>query len=367
MYNHFGVEFEQDPHKLCKGADFSVLDMLYEGKRAYFGDYHCHAATGGSSDGKTTLENWLHGLKELKMDFAGIMDHRQVRHLYLDEFDPEYFLYGTEAGFFIAENPDRFPHYIMMFPERDSLYNVLSAFPDVFAFNGDKTNGPAFDYLTVPKARFLEVIDAVKKENGVFIHAHPKQVIQSEDPSDYYFGDGTVIETGYCYIYPYINNPSTLANYRLFTDMLNLGYKVYNTSTNDSHTMPMSFALNAVYTDKKEGAAFVNALREGAVNSGYIALKMSMDGNVMGKTVKYKDGMKLYIKIDDVHSCRFDKESDYRLEIVTDKGVAYAERITVPYKVALEVEANRRFYRAVVIKESDGGPAAIGNAIWIEK
>ncbi len=367
MKEHFGVSFEDDPHAVRKNADFSALEALYAGKKAYYGDYHCHSNSGGSSDGKTTLENWLHGMKELKLDFVGIMDHRQVRHMYLDAFDPEYFLYGSEPlADCTVSAPHLISHYIMIFPKRDSLEKVLSAFPDVFRFTGDREAGPSFEYLPMTRERFEEVLAAVKDEGGAVVHAHPKQVMQSENLADYYYGEGSVIETGYCYIYPYINNPETLANYRLFTDMLNAGYKIYNAATNDSHTMPMSFALNTVYSDKKWGPSYVECLKRGDVTAGYIGIKMEAGGKAVGSTVKYRDGMTLCISAGDCHPCRFDASDSYRLEVVTDKGIAYSERITFPFKLALEVKKDRKFYRAVIIRESDGAPAAIGNPIWIE-
>ncbi len=57
---HFVPDFtvENDIHTVVDSPDFSKLDKLYEGRRAYYGDYHDHGATGGTSDGKTTLEDW---------------------------------------------------------------------------------------------------------------------------------------------------------------------------------------------------------------------------------------------------------------------------------------------------------------------
>ena len=128
----------------------------------------------------------------------------------------------------------------------------------------------------------------------------------------------------------------------------------------------MSFALNAVYSEKKWGPSFVEYLIKGDVTAGHVAIKMSVGSTPMGSTAKYEEGMKLYIKIDDVHPARFDKDDTYRIDIMSDKGLAYSEKITVPYKIALNVE-DRRFYRAVVIRESDGAPVGISNPIWLEK
>ncbi len=358
-----GLEFENDKHTVCDNISYEPLDGLYTGRTAYYGDFHCHTNSGGTSDGKLAPSSWLAGMKELKIDFMGIMDHKQVRHLYLDEFDPEFFIYGTEPGGRWTE-PELSFHYLMIFPHRDSLLNVLKAFPDVYNFNGTVEDG-TYSYNKIERKRFFEVVKYVQKLGGVVVHAHPKQVMKSDNIDDYYFGDGSVIEIIYTKNPPTISNQATKNNYKLWMDMLERGYKVINTATNDSHYNPTIISLNTVYSDRKQGSAYVEYLKSGDLNSGYIGIKMSIDSTPVGSTVKYKPGMKLYIKLEDAHSFRFDKSENYRLDILTDKGVAFSGKIDFPYKIALSVE-KRKFYRAVIIRESDGAPAAIGNPIWLE-
>jgi len=366
MAEHLEMVFEEDPHTVAENADFSALDKLYEGRKVYYGDFHSHANTGGSSDGKATLKDWLHAMKELKMDFSGIMDHRQVMHMYLEDFDPEYFLYGTEpwVGF---EDKGLSCHYLMVFPEREALGRVLHKFPDVYEFTGETDVGPSFKYKKTTQARFLEICQAVKEEGGVVIHPHPRQVMQSEDIQDYYFGEGCYIESIYAYNFPYVNNIHSLENYQLWVDLLNSGRKVYTSATNDAHGLPGSYALNAVYSEKKWGPAYTEYLVKGDVNAGYMGIKMSVDSTPVGSTVKYREGMKLYVKLGDVHPCRFDKDDTYRIDVMTDKGLAYSEKVNLPYSLALNVEKGRKYYRVVIIRESDGGPAAIGNPVFIEE
>ena len=45
-----------DPHTVIVSPDFTALDEMYEGRTAYYGDYHVHSDSGGTSDGKTTPE-----------------------------------------------------------------------------------------------------------------------------------------------------------------------------------------------------------------------------------------------------------------------------------------------------------------------
>lgn len=356
------IVFAADPHKVVSAPDFSALDKLYAGRKAYYGDFHCHSNSGGNSDGHTTPEEWLKAMKELQIDFIGLMDHRQVRHMYLDSFDPEYFVYGSEPGGYWNE-PHLDFHYIMIVPEADALVRVLEQFPDVFEFTGG-TEG-TFVYKRIEKARFFELIKAVEAEGGVVVHAHPKQVMQSDDPMDYYFGDGTVLETIYVCGTTEILNKDTIVNYKLWTELLDRGCKVINTATHDCHGTPGNYALNTVYSDRKNGTAYMQYLKKGDLNAGGIGIRMSIDAHPVGSTISYTPGSRLYLKLEDAHPAHYDEKETYRLEIITDRGIAYSSSISLPFRTAIEVQ-ERKFYRAVIIRESDGAPAAIGNPIWLK-
>jgi len=360
-------EWEQDLHTTVENPDFSQLDALYEGRKAYYGDYHAHAATGGRSDGTGSLQLWKAAMDRDKVDFAGIMDHRQVRHMYLDAFDPKYFLYGTEPAIILPElGPGATPHYLMLFQSREDLADkILTKFPEEYKFTG----GPEgfFEYKKVTLERFREIAKAVLDADGAFVHAHPKQVLQSDNWENYYYGERTAIEI----IYAVNANPVlckyTIDNYKLWLDMLKNGKHVFNTATTDAHEKPSRIlkGINTVYTEKRWGPLFVKKLREGDLNSGFMGIKMSIDSLPVGSESQYRDGMKLYIRIDDIHP-KLKTNDEYRVDVITDKGLAYSAPLTPGFSLALNVQ-KRAFYRAEVIKESDGTPAAIGNPIWLDK
>ena len=355
-----GLEFENDIHSTVENADFTALDRLYRGRKAYFGDFHCHTNSGGTSDGRFPPEAWLAGLKEYKMDFVGIMDHKQIRHMYLESFDPEYIVCGSEPGGSWNE-PHLGFHYLMIVPERECLKRVIEKFPDVYEFTGGEEG--TFVYKRIERERFLEIVKAIRSEGGNVIHAHPKQTMKSDDPSDFYFGEGTGIEIIYTKSPFTVANEDTKKNYRLWMDMLDRGFKVINTATSDSHYQTMLLGLNTVYSAEKHGRAYVEYLHRGDINAGFFGIKMCVGGYPMGSTGEYREGMELLIKIEDAHPYRFDKDETYRLDVLSDKGLVYSSVIELPFKVAIKAE-RRRFYRAVVIRESDGAPAAIGNPVW---
>jgi len=354
--------YTPDPHAVIENADFAPLDKLYAGRKVYYGDYHAHAATGGTSDGKTTLADWRKAMDELKIDFAGIMDHRQVRHMYLDDFDPEYFIYGTEPAAGVDE-PKSSPHYLMLFGERDTLENkILNVFPE-YQFTGGIEGH--FIYNKHTYERFTEIVQAVVDAGGAFVHPHPKQVMKSDDPDDYLFVEGTAIETIYAEATDEPLCANTIANYKLWRDLLMMGRKVYNTATSDCHRAPKYDGINAIYAENKHCSDYVKQLRNGDVTAGFFGIKMGIGNSAMGGEAEYADNLNLLIKVEDHHPLRFKDDEEYRIDVITNRGLAYSAPFTFPMSLALKVE-KRKFYRVEIIRESDGSPCAIGNPIWLK-
>ena len=356
--------FENDAHELISSPDFSPLDALYEGRVARYGDYHAHAKTGGTSDGSTTLSEWLEAMKELKMDFVGPMDHRQVRHMYLPEFDPEYFIYGTEpSGQW--HDPHTSCHYLMIFKDRETLAReILEKFPEEYKFTGGIEG--TFEYVRMDRSRFIEIMNAVRAAGGAVVCAHPKQRVESDDPEHFFLGDGTAMDTIYTFGGADQLNKWTIPNYKLWMEMLDRGMKVVNTATSDVHGKPTNMGVNTVYAARKHSEEYVDRLIAGDLNAGYVGIKMSLGGAPVGSTVKYEDGMELLIKVDDPHPLIYKKDEAHRVDVLSDKGlVCSIPLVNDKAEVAIKAE-KRRFYRAVVIRECDGSPAAIGNPIWLE-
>ena len=356
--------FENDPHVIIENPDFAPLDALYEGRVARYGDYHAHSKSGGTSDGHTTPKEWLTAMKELKIDFVGLMDHCQVRHMYLPEFDPEFFIYGTEPSGAWHE-PHTSCHYLMIFKERETLArDILEKFPDVYNFTGGIEG--TFKYIRMDRARFIEICDAVRSAGGAIVNAHPKQQIKSDNVDDFFFGDGTAIEVIYTGGGIDQQNDWTVDNYQLWMEMLDRGMKVYNTATSDVHGKPDNMGLNTVYAARKHCEEYVDRLLAGDLNAGYVGIKMSLGGAPVGSTTSFTDGMELLIKVDDPHPLVYKKDEAHRVDVLSDKGLVCSIPLT-DHKAEVAIKAKkRRFYRAVVIRESDGAPAAIGNPIWIE-
>ena len=103
------------------------LLQLYANRKAFHGEMHDHANSGGTSDGKCTLEQWREQMQQLHMDFAAILDHRQVRHMYLPAWEDGLFIPGTEPGTVIPDSQAsrQDMHYLILLPHRDELEKLL--------------------------------------------------------------------------------------------------------------------------------------------------------------------------------------------------------------------------------------------------
>ncbi len=293
-----------------------------------------------------------------------------MSHMYLDAFDPAYFLYGTEPAAIITDHPKSAPHYLMLFEERDTLKEeILEKLPK-YEFTGGTEGHFAYKHYT--RGEFEDtVVRSVLDAGGAFVHAHPKQVMQSDDPSDYVFADHTAIETIYAENRDNALCDHTIANYRLWRELLNTGAHIYNTATSDCHGKPKNEGINTVYTTERLGKYFVRQLKAGDLNAGFIGIKMCITDEAglcvpVGGEAVYSEGQRLLLKIDDAHPLRYDPNEAYRVDVISGRGLAFSAPLTMPFSLCLQVE-QRKFYRVEVIRERDGSPAAIGNPIWMGK
>ena len=340
--------------------DLLALSALYEGRKLYFGDLHNHAATGGTSDGKRSLEHWKGAMEALKMDFAAILDHRQVRHMYLPEWEDGLFLCGTEPGTRIkdctAENNQM--HYNMLFPSPKELEALLENHPEKYEFTGGVEGHFAYHGFT--REEFCALIDEVKERGGFFVHPHPKQCMKSNDPLDYWFRDETGIEV----FYYDMRHKWSKENYQLWVDLLAAGKRVWACAGEDGHACARDTALTAIYVAEKSSPGFVKVLRGGDFVCGSVAIKMCIGDTAMGGTCSFA-GKRLVVAVEDFHKSVKNPEHTYRLDVITDKGVVNSETIscTEPTYLAFDAE-NVDFYRVEVVNVTQDLRISIGNPIW---
>lgn len=357
----------EDAHKILplNDADFAAMDAYYEGTKAYYGDMHVHTSCGGTSDGSVDMAEWPAQLEKNGIDFVVIVDHRQMRGFFLPEWDEKRFVMGTEPGTNLRElNAPAgmcVIHYNMLFPHKYGLAMVMANFPE-FGFQGDELTGK-YGYPSFTLERFRELTAYVQSIGGMMVHPHPKDLLESDDPLDYYHGEFTHIEA----LYSWYESHWSFKGYELWTEILAKGKRVYVSGGSDSHSEPSSIPFGVFYNREHLAKNFFDQMHAGDYAVGAVGMKMFVDGKPMGSVVEYKDGMKLTLRVDDFFPKMFKDNSAYELRIITDKGIAYSSVYDGKRPQAIELEVQKRaFYRAEIFDLTNCRFVSIGNPIWFD-
>ncbi len=358
-----------DPHEISSDADFSVLDKMYEGCKCYYGDLHVHSNSGGTSDGKTPIEQYVADMDREQLDFVALVDHRQMRGFFLPAWDDERMIIGTEPGTRITDlkacrhNQSEI-HYNMLFPHKYGLAMVLANFPE-FEFHGDELTG-SFKYPRFTVERFQELCRYVESIGGIVVHPHPKTMMASDDPLDYYecFGEHSFIET----LYAGYSSAASARNYDLWVKILAAGKHMYTSAGSDSHGAVTNSAVSSFYTKERRGLTFFNKMKSADFAVGAFGMQMEIDGNPMGSEIEYCEGQVLRLRIGDFFAAAFKENTAYELRVYSDEGLCYASRFNgkYPQQLALKLK-KRRFYRAEVVDVTHSYRIGIGNPIWLDK
>lgn len=364
----WGNEKLDDPHTPCGEEESEEalrwLDCLYSDRSARFGDMHVHTNSGGKSDGKTPLAEFVRQIKALGLDFAAVVDHKQIRHALLPEWDDELLICGTEPGARIVEEGrakrSQVLHYTLIFRRPTDFYRLMEAFPE-YNYTGG-TDGYC-GYPSFTPERFREVIDFVYHLGGTVAHAHPKQQMASDDPLHYYFGDRMPLETVLGHAEAY----STVQNVRLWETLLKMGKRVHTRGDSDTHQQAKNCAITTAYTLHRRACEVLDAVRSGDCTAGCIGIQTAIDCVRMGSHLPWHEGQKLAIRVKDYYRPGMKENTVYCLKVFTDRGLAYASEFdgTQPQVLVLPVE-KRAYYRVEVTNESDGAYVAVSNPIWLD-
>ena len=354
-------------------GDISHLHNSYKDRNPYYGDLHDHCADGlrkedGSyfSDGKREIKDWLPAMDALKMDFQTFLNHKQVYHMYLPQWDDTRFIGGTEPATKILDSKaqDANIHYNLITPDAYSLEQVLMAV-EKYNYTGGRDGLPVnmgrFDYVKFTLAEFQAIIADLKSKGGMFVHPHPKQVMVSDDPLDYWFADYTGIEV----FYEYRDSQNTKDNYKLWTDLLALGKRVWATAGCDLHNMPNGLTPTTVYAQQCKWPVLVSHLAKGDLVCGGVGIRMTVGDTLMGGHTEFA-GKRVVLSVGDFHASLAFADHTYRCDIITDSGVVYSAPITTDMNYfAFDADENARFYRVEIHDEMENYTLiAIGNPIW---
>lgn len=340
-------------------AEKNRLLGLYENRRPFHGELHDHSASGGTSDGKCPFAEWPEKMKAIKMDFAAILDHRQIRHLYQPEWEDGLFIPGTEPGTAISDcdAADSHMHYNILLPDRDLLEGLLNEFPE-YQFTGGVEGH--FVYPEFTRERFGQLIDAVKARGGFYVHPHPKQIMVSDNPLDYWFRDETGIEV----FYMDMDSVHTKANYPLWLELLAAGKRIFACAGGDKHAQPGVGALTTIYSEARASASFLPHLRAGDFTCGPVGVRMCVGDTKTGGQCAF-EGKKLTVCVADFHESVKFADHKYRLDILTDEGLLCSSPVSCEEENFISIDAPAcAFLRAEVFDETRDLRIAIGNPIW---
>ncbi len=355
--------------------DVSRLSEVYRNRVPFRGEMHDHAATGGTSDGKRPLSHWIGAMEALDMDFAAILDHRQVRHMYEPEWEDGLFLCGSEPGTgIIRDGKTDSMHYNLLTPTAAALEELLDEFPE-YEFTGGQEGH--FKYPRFTPERFGELIDSLKVKGGFFVHPHPTSLIRSENPLDYWFRDETAIEV----FYINMDSRETHENYKVWTALLDCGKRVWAIAGGDGHACCSDEALTTIYAKERTNAAILASLRTGDFTCGPVGIRMCVGHTAMGGICSFAEAetggrytrhnpapqsARLVLSVGDFHRSVCDTTHSYRADLIDDTGLVFSRPVTCtePAFFAMNVNKNRKFYRAEVWDETRNLRIAVGNPIW---
>lgn len=352
-------------------ADEKQLHTVYSNRTAYHGEAHDHGATGGNSDGNYTLGQWEMGMEELDMDFATLVDHRQVNHMYLPEWNTDKFIGGSEAstlvqgeGYVTDHNK---MHYNMIFTDPKGLEAVVSSFAP-FNYRYSSSKGIyEFSYPNLTPDQIREVIQLVKDNGGMFTHVHPKSssYIQSDDPLMYWFADWTGLEVFYGYGGYAPERSVNEQNYQLWVDLLAAGKKIWATAGSDKHAAANTDALTTIYSEKADAETYFSHMKVGDTTCGPVGIRMCVGDTLMGSETDFA-GKRLVFCVDDFHARAYDETHTYHVELISDTGVVYSAEfdVTQPFYYGMDADDTAKFYRVEVFDDTLGLRIAIGNPIW---
>ena len=343
--------------------DLELLNRIYDGRTLYQGELHDHANTGGTSDGAKSLEHWKGAMEALEMDFATILDHKQVRHMYLPEWDNSIFIGGTEPGARVfTDDGEKIGtmHYNMVFSDPKQLEGLLEEFPE-FEFTG----GPEghFGYPSFTKSRLGEIIDAVKRRGGFFVFPHPRQVSYGKNTADWWIRDEVGIEVTYISLV----YEGTHENYEVWRELLRMGKRMWVCAGGDLHECAHFWALTSIYAEEKDSACYIKHLRNGDFTAGPIGIKMCVGETRMGGKCNF-EGQRLVIEVGKFHKYVYNPEHKFRLDVWADDEIIHSQEISCEEPTYFAMDAQDcKFYRTEIYDVTRNLRLALGNPIWNEK
>lgn len=345
--------------------EINAIEEKYKGRKVYHGEMHDHSDSGGTSDGGCTLAEWKKMLADLNMDFAAILDHRQVRHMFLPDFDKNIFVCGSEPGTVITDSraTGKEVHYNMIVPNPETLMAILEDIPECKYEGGPEGH---FSYPYYTKERFCEIIDIVKEHGGFFVIPHPKQVTISEYDDDYWYRDGVGMEV----FYVDMECSYTKENYPLWIRLLQAGKRIFVCAGCDKHNRASDKALTTIYAEPKStiSEALVPVLCTGDFTCGSVGIRMMAGDTLSGGSCVF-NGQRLVIAVGDYHTSVMDPSHKFRFDIFAGEECISSNEVFCDKTsyFSLDMKEDIPYYRTELWDLDRGCRIALGNPVWNDR
>ena len=261
-------------------------------------------------------------------------------------------------------------HYNMIFSDVKAFEELIQTFVQ-FENHSEYGEGYIFDSVHIKYTQVCELAAKVRELGGFFVHVHPKfpNYVQSDDPLDYYFGDymglEIMIEAGDgldC------NTPGNIAAYQLWNKLLAMGKKVYATYGSDNHKLPHTKSLTTMYTSEKDADEYIQRMRTGDFNPGWVGIRMQIGDATMGGTTNF-EGQRLVISAGDMFAEKYDATHEYTIRLYDEKGLLLESEID-PGQMnyfAIDADPSVMLYRVEVYDYTINQYVAVSNPIWNEQ
>lgn len=255
-------------------------------------------------------------------------------------------------------------HYNMLFATPEEFETLLNMYPVEFQYFGDH-----FKYPNWTVEKFHQFSKDVYACGGLFVHVHPylDGMMVSDDPLDYFFGDVMGLEVFRSYNFIDMNDEQNQKAYKLWTDLLALGKRVYATSGSDAHSSlnGVTTGLGTIYAENTEAKTLLNYIRSGNSVAGPAGIRMCVGDTQMGGEGSFA-GQRLVLSAGEIHELTYLEGHTYRVDLYSDQGLVFSGDISgkEPVYFAMDADPAVKYYHANVYDVTDNVIVAVGNPIW---
>ena len=346
---------------VAEQADIDMLLTAYADKVVKYGDMHNHTDAGPTADGRFSLAQFKDRMKLLGMSFSTIVDHKQVAHMYHDDWIREstddtdiVFVGGSEPAGRVTDGGQGSFHYNMLINDPEVLLNIVKDTGKYtireatyagfnwgstdYAADGSQNKNKTYDptqygkdpdgllqtwnYPNFTVAEFKNLTANIYNAGGLLVHVHPKfsGYMDSNDPLDYFFGEDAgskdAVASGLELHIPDNDNymPSYEPNekaYQTWVAILKAGKKCYGTYGNDNHRLPSADSITTIYASSKaDSDEYMGYMHDGNFAPGWVGIRMQIGDASMGGTTDFA-GQRVVFSIGDMYQNEHSDEYIY--------------------------------------------------------